>query len=648
MLGVASAVLIALLLVPGGPLAFLPPILAVPLALAPIAGWMMTAGRGFRPALDLGGAEAPPCRRFAAPALEILGLTLVLGSYLLLKLIGLHPSGTDDNIYFYLAFRMAQGAVPYRDFFFAHPPVHLLVPALVFGVSGFSIGVAKTIPALAQGLGGVFLYLALRRTSRPLALVALLLHLTAYEVLMGSTDMNGENLMTLFLFAGVLASMRGRHALAGALAGLGLGCGLYALAAVLALAVATAFGSRRAAVRFGLGLLGTFGGVMLVFAILGGHGFFEGVFWYHFAKPVKGSDRLPVFASANPFAMAGALAHNLVAWLKEPTFKRSLYYHAPQFVGLAIAAVGIGGRALVAWWSPRPDRSWQSVLTPRDLLSGTPLGWVKFCTLAVVLFNLQWAAVNEVYDFYLVPMIVFASVPAAWTLVAVYEGVRDSRRARDAVLPALAAAAFCLQAPWAASLNRELWPEEQRDAGQAVRYEWREPWALSGLSGLSRTLFFEEQRIKGDVTPYYRHYVWNKLLTFSTVDDIADHVRATTTPDETLIGASTLAPLVALYAGRRLAGDEADTNGKRFSSGVLTDEQLLEKACTDNVRYVVVAGRSHFSDDLMASNPALARTFAREQRFVDPQLLHRSDFPITLYRRNDLPGLPAGRVCEAR
>jgi hypothetical protein len=139
--------------------------------------------------------------------------------------------------------------------------------------------------------------------------------------------------------------------------------------------------------------------------------------------------------------------------------------------------------------------------------------------------------------------------------------------------------------------------------------------------------------------------VWNKMLTFSTVGAIAEHVRAGSGPDETIMGASTLAPLVALYADRRIAADEADTNAKRFSAGVLTDEALFDAACADGVRFVVVAGRSHFTEDLMSGNPVASASFRLDRTFVDSELVHFRGFPISLYRRVDRPGLPAGRVC---
>ena len=637
-IGIASLVLLGLFAVPWGPFAFLPKVLAWPLAGAAVAGWWFVEARSR-------GLITIPVK-LAGTVAEACCLILIFGSYGLLKLAGLHPSGTDDNIYYYAASRMTQGLMPYRDFFFAHPPVHLLIPAAVFSITGFSIGIAKSIPAIAQGLAGLFMYLTVRKASRPLSLVALLLHLTAYEVLMGSTDMNGENIMTAFLMASLFAATRGYFILSGVLAALGLGTGLYALAAVLALAAGALSASRKALVRYGIGFAATLVIIITVFASIGGHDFWEGVILYHLGKSLKGSDRISLFTSGNPFAMAGALIHNFGVWITDLVFEKSLYFHAPSYLGFLIGSAIIIRKTFSAWLQPEKAATpWYACLPRRGMLSGSPEGLVTFSFIAVLLFMLQWAALNEIYDYYTVPMIVFLSVPAAYALMRAWEALRDAHQLRQAFFPAILAGLFCLHVPWAASLNRSLWPDEFSDSGKRVTYQWREPWALASLSGITQTLFFEENRMKGDVTPYYRHFVWNKLLTFSTVNDIAAYIRANTSEDETIAGASVFAPLVALYAGRRLTADEADTNSKRVSSGILKSDTLFEKFCSDRIRYIVSAEHSLFDADFMEKNPFMKKYFIRDKVFFDPELAHFRTFPITLYRRIDTAGLPAGKVC---
>lgn len=641
-LAVVSILFLAFPLFPYHPLAFLPPVLYWPLYLAAPVGWWLHEARRQ-------GWRVPP-EAATGRTLEIAGLALVLGVFVLLKVIGIHPSAADDNIYYYMAVRMTHGELPYRDFFFAHPPVHLLVPALVFSVTGFSVQVAKSIPIVAELVAAACLYLALRRTSKGLALLAVVLMLTSYELLMGSTDMNGENLMTAFLMASLLAAVSRRYVLAGVLAGLGLGSGLYALAAVVALAVAAALASRRAGARFGLGALAGFVGVCLPFAVIGGAGFFKGVFAYHFAKPDRGVDQIPVFASPNPFEMIGALVHDVPVYLASRGFKRALYFQAPEYLAAALAGALLFGRA--AWARLGPDRardeeqeSWQDVLTPRDLLSGRASGFAKLGIFGVLMFLVQWSALPEFYDFYMVPMLALMALPAAWVLHEVYAGVRDARAWEDLAVPSVLTVAFSLHGQWAASLLRTMWPGEVRREGQVVSYEWNKPWVPTWLAKPARTVFFVDHRVRGKVTPYYRHYVWNKGLTFSTVGEIARYVRSHSRADETITGASDLAPLVALEAGRRMAAGIVDTNSKRFTTGSLTEAALFRRICRDKVRFIVSAPRSFFDPRFMRSNPVVRRFFVRGRAFLDPELEHFHPFSIVLYRRVDRPGVPVGAVC---
>jgi hypothetical protein len=106
-----------------------------------------------------------------------------------------------------------------------------------------------------------------------------------------------------------------------------------------------------------------------------------------------------------------------------------------------------------------------------------------------------------------------------------------------------------------------------------------------------------------------------------------------------------LLPLVALEAGRRMAGDEADTNGKRFNTGQLSDAEFARRICADKVRWLVASARSHFEPSRLEADPLWSGLFQKHREFTDAQLLHRRGFPITLYRLKDGATLPDGTPC---
>jgi hypothetical protein len=93
-LGAASLALVALAPLSGGPFAFLPPTVRWPLLL-------LAAGAPWRPLLERHSEQLS--RLFARKGLwEGLGLAAVFATYLLLAVVAIRPTATDENIYFYL------------------------------------------------------------------------------------------------------------------------------------------------------------------------------------------------------------------------------------------------------------------------------------------------------------------------------------------------------------------------------------------------------------------------------------------------------------------------------------------------------------------------------------------------------------------
>lgn len=606
---------------PAGPLSYMPPTLSIFMVLACLGGWWLKQ-------MDKRGQFKMDIAK-ANLLFEVSGLFIVLSTYLILKSAGIHASQADDNIYFYMAEQFRQGLMPYRDFFFAHPPVHLLVPAAVFSITGFSIEVAKSIPYICQGLAALFIYLALRPHSRITAMLGLLIHLSTYEVLMGSTDMNGENIMTLFLAMAFFAVMRERYLAGGVLAAIAMGSGLYAMAVVTALGIASFLREKRKGWHYVAGFAGFTAILYISFALLAGKAFFDGVILFHLSKPVKGSEQIPVFDSLNPLHVIAALFNNLVAFLNGKTFDKSVYFNAPSYVALAGAA---GWLLIHSMLGKKDKKAPAKTASPFDLLQGTPESLARFGLLTFLLFLFQWAALNEVYDYYLVPMFAFMSIPAAVFLTRIYTKGSEAYQWNAAGAALLLMLFFSMHAGISKSKIKTLYAEEYKARGGKIKYSWKLGENAGLLSRLNRSLFFSDERTKGEVSPFYRHYIWNKSLTFSTADTIATYVASHTKAGETIGGASTLTPLIALKAGRRIAADEIDTNAKRFATGSLSDEEYLDEILKDKVKFIVSSSRSHFTEAFMENNPYFKARFERDTTFTDTQLIHFRDFPITLYR----------------
>ncbi|GMV43429.1 MAG: hypothetical protein AMXMBFR64_51450 [Myxococcales bacterium] len=591
-------------------------------------------------------ATSPPQLVTTARAAEALAVATTFALYALLKTHGLRAADGDENIYFYMAHLLAEGQLPYRDFFFAHPPVHLLVPAALFKVFGFTLLLAKSIAPLAAAGAGAFAWaLARRRFGAFAALLTLGAFLFASELLKASTNLTGVNLTLLFSAGGTWAALTDRLLLGGALFGLAASTGFYAMAGFAVLLATLPFRGLRPTLRFAAGFAVVFGAINLTFWAIGGQGYVDGVYRYHLLKAAKDPDQLPLFGS--PGGPIGAVIHNFGVFLRGKELQESLYYHGSLFWTAVLAPLPLLARVLTpAAGGPRSRRLLR-LLDPRTLWDGTPEGAARLLYLVAFGYFLQLSMFKELYDFYFVLPFAALAPLAAFTLTASASLVTDGlARLRDG-LPAgrawlgVAVLALTLAAsPLRHRANAKAWPEEQEAAGTRVDFRWIEPPVLPSLSGVVHLLFWRDHRVRGELQPGPAHYLWSKKRWFSTAEAIAAHIRDTTPPDATILGASTTTPLIALLAGRAIAANEVDTNSKRFKTGISRVEGLFRRACDTKLAILVSTPRSLFAPESLSRMPPV-RDFALDRTFDDPALLHfRAQRILLLRRKGDLSAPP--------
>jgi len=74
------------------------------------------------------------------------------------RLFLLHPTFSDDNFYFNAAKVFISGNLPYKDFFFAHPPLQLFLFGSLFKIFGTNLVVAKIMPLISSTLSFVLIF----------------------------------------------------------------------------------------------------------------------------------------------------------------------------------------------------------------------------------------------------------------------------------------------------------------------------------------------------------------------------------------------------------------------------------------------------------------------------------------------------------
>ncbi|MDP7079987.1 MAG: glycosyltransferase family 39 protein, partial [Candidatus Undinarchaeales archaeon] len=224
------------------------------------------------------------------------------------------PRPHDENIYFLMAREVGRGLVPYRDFFFAHPPVMLVLLTATFAAAGTTWQVG-TLVATAVSLGLLIGCFALTRRligERP-ALLSCALLLGSQGFLM-SAQTDGNALSLMFVMTALVAYQGERPGLAGLLCGFAALTKLFALVAIppILLDLLTRSGDRSDARRFLITLVAVLIGVMGAFlAVSGVERVANPVVLYHLTKdPLSIQARMSVivrFLSLNALAVVAAL-----------------------------------------------------------------------------------------------------------------------------------------------------------------------------------------------------------------------------------------------------------------------------------------------------------------------------------------------------
>lgn len=327
------------------------------------------------------------------------------------------------------------------------------------------------------------------------------------------------------------------------------------------------------------------------------------------------------------------------------------------------------------WWRGAGINGGEAISDPSSPHSGGALRSSQFPSfepqaqaLALLSFWISWALFAEFamlperYSFYFT--LIFPSLAlcaafvlqfsvdlARWVWLSAEIGqkrvVDNSNRAKGAapfaklhwLFPLIAFSLIFAHAGVASWANRKAFPDEfeatarSQGAGEVLNYEWNQAPYLPKLGELVHALFWSDTRTRGTQDLAIRDYLRSKKRYFSTAPEIAALIRETTLPEETITGASTSAPLIALLADRRLAGDVVDTNSKVFRTGMLSPEDFWQRACDDRLTWVIGAEMSYFSTRSMSQNYLIQRNFDLAHRVSDPWLRHWYPREFSLWRR---------------
>jgi hypothetical protein len=105
-------------------------------------------------------------------------ILLLISCFLIIKLLSLFPTYSDETFYFNVAKQVSEGKMLYKDFFFAHPPLQTFVLALLFKVFQVSYLIAKLLPILSSAGCLLLVYLISKEDAKPPIFSTIILLLT--------------------------------------------------------------------------------------------------------------------------------------------------------------------------------------------------------------------------------------------------------------------------------------------------------------------------------------------------------------------------------------------------------------------------------------------------------------------------------------
>ena len=434
-------------------------------------------------------------------------------------------SWTDEQILFYVARRLAEGAVLYRDIDSARPPLALWPIALLLRMGWAPLLAGRALVLGAQlATAGLLLWGGWRLASRRAGLLAALLFLTCPEVF-DRAHYTGIQAVALTTAACVLYFLRAQPFRSGLFLGLTLATDQHGLVVCGAVALLTLVSRPRDAIRFATGSLVV---IVIVFGrvwLMGGRHLWADLFGIHLFHFRLGE---------------GA---NTQFWEK---FTPWLCEHAYFVIGAGLGLALLGFRRKKST-SGEPANTPSRTVRSLHLLVGVHVAVVLAMTEAAFLYVVVIA-----------PMLALLAgigfdASATWWAERRQASRARARRASRLMLAGATATIALTAAGWAAARSYREHLDER-------------PYSF---------------------WPHVLHGQLARFQRLGVAGPVAGSLALPKTG--TIFGDPTITTAVALYGGFRVSGDLADLNPTWLEAGTVRHEDVVSRIERDGVAAVVTS-----------------------------------------------------------
>lgn len=541
-----------------------------------------------------GAPEAPqptvgPVARWAP--VVVVGAAVLL--FAILKLYSFNVVIGDEHVYFNMALLVNKGLLPYRDFFYTHPPLHLYEAVLAFRLFGYSLTLGKLLPNLAMVVSGVLIFAVGRRALGPAeGALGCAIFLLSFDPLRISSHFTGVDLTFALAMAGWWLAYGDRPVAAGICYGLGTLVAVYILPGAAAVALMLWWRSRGRMIRFVTATAAITVAGNLLFYGLAGWSYIYQVYVTQSLKGPEGSligysltDRLGFILFENRLLTAGVIAGIVLLGADARTRLKERY-------GDWELRDVVSGRVRL-WEEPRAE------------------GLLACVTWLVIfwVFYTQLRLLHAYYFIFVMPVFgwlsAYAYLEIARGIVRLFrpldaEVTRADRRAErrrtapprrtDRFSPLIPAAVALVLTLASIGLVDVLYvPFMLQRYGTGVsRYPWRPNPFVRAVDPWVRTLFWSPQYDPQHPISGIARYLQHESEQITVADQLYAAVRQYTEPTDTIFGEVGVVQFVASETGRRIAGNLVDTSTYQISYKLVRVEDWIAAIEKDHVRLLVV------------------------------------------------------------